>query len=317
MASHKKTAPATTGGQESQPQPKHRKLSRKQRFIAWTASLSGIAVGAFVTAFAGNFGDHAATLVSSIGSHPTPASASAGKPVTIDYVGLEQPQDGTEVVAFPRPVMLSARQLGQLNAIPDYASENAWLTARGAVQAGLNILVIVQGNRAHTVRIVDIQPVPSCTQPLHGALFYAPSAGADPTTQLNLNLDTPRAPLSYTESYEVNGVWIVKTFSDYFGHYTISLDPGEQFTFAIAAATQLHYCRFTLDMTVVDGTQTVVEPITDHGKPFQVTALYATDGSPDFSRYSAVYLGGVAAIGRKTSGSGWSRVNPAAAATSP
>jgi len=87
----------------------------------------------------------------------------------------------------------------------------------------------------------------------------------------------------------------------------ISLSPGEQFTFAIHATTMLHYCKFSLKMTVVDGTQTVIEPITNHGKLFQVTAVYGKY-APAFSRYSTVYFGGVAAVNQKTGG--WSRVNP-------
>jgi hypothetical protein len=232
-------------------------------------------------------------------------------PVTLDYVGPEPPAGTSAVAAAPEPVNFSTRQLEQLNSAQQSGSAAKWLASHGALTPSINILVVVQGNRAHPVKIIDIQPSVTCTQPVHGTVFYSPSAGSDPITQLNLNLDKPQTPLSYTEFYSINGTPEAKTISDYFGRYTITLKPGEQFTFAIDATTQLHYCKFSLNMTVVNGSQTVTEPITDHGKPFQVTALYGSGLIPSFSRYSTVYLGGLAAVNQKTGT--WSRVSPATA----
>jgi hypothetical protein len=307
MTTRRRAAGTGTREHEGSRGPKHRKLSRKQKTIAWAGSLAGVALGGFATAFFGVFGNQAAAFVFSIGGHAGSAAHSAGAPAAIDYVGFEQPSDSGEVVAFPGSVILSARQLKTLDAMSSYHSSVGWLEARGGVNTFLNILVVVQGNRSHKVRIVNIQPVASCGKALHGTLFYSPSAGAGPVTQLNLDLDKPLEPLSYVASYEVNGEWTSKEVADYFNHYTISLDPGEQFTFAVHATTRLHYCRFSLNMTVVDGTHAIVEPITDHGKQFQVTAVYGKY-SPVFSRYSTVYFGGVASPDMKSDG--WTRVNP-------
>lgn len=311
MTSHRKDVPPGSHEQGSVKDPKHRKLTRRQRIIARAASLGAVAVVAFVTAFAGNFGNHAATLATTIGAHSAQASARTGEPVSIDYAQPEQPGDPAAIAVTARPVVLNVHQLKQLNSAQDSESAPGWLAAHGALSSAINILVVVQGNRPHTVRIVNIQPVAACTQPLHGTLFYSPSAAEDPVTQLNLNLDKPQVPLSYSETYDINGEGGWKTISDYFGHYTISLDPGKQFTFAIAATTLLHYCKFTLAMTVVDGTHTVVERITDHGKPFQVSAFFGGPADTGFSRYSVVYFGGLATVNLKTKG--WSRVNPATA----
>ena len=119
-----------------------------------------------------------------------------------------------------------------------------------------------------------MRPAEQCASPLRGTIFYSPSAGADPVTQLNMDLDNPGIPASYQETYQVNGVTEGKAAADYFGHNTVSLGNGEQFTFDIHASTATHYCRFSLAMTVVDGTKTVTENVDDHGVPFQVTAVY-------------------------------------------
>jgi hypothetical protein len=311
MTSHRKDASPSTSEQDSTKEPKHRRLTRRQRIIARAASLGGVAVVAFITAFAGNFGSHAATLVSTIRGHSARGSSPTGEPVTIDYVGPEPPAGTAVMAAAAKPIIFTSHQLEQLNSQQNSGSAAEWLAAHGALTPSIDILVVVQGNRAHTVRIVDIQPVAACAQPLHGTVFFSPSAGADPITQLNLNLDKPQVPLSYSETYSVNGSAEEKTIRDYFGHYTVSLDPGKQFTFAIDATTRLHYCKFSLTMTVVDGSQTVMEPITDHGKPFQVTAIYHDGLQPSFSRYSTVYLGGLAGVNQETGA--WSRVNPTTA----
>jgi len=187
-------------------------------------------------------------------------------------------------------------------------------SARGAIDtaSGSNVYALQVSDGTSNFRIVDIQPATSCTQPLHGTLFYSPSAAGDPVTQLNLNLDKPQIPASYEVYNQVNGVWTPKNISNYFGHYTVSLKYGEQFTFDIDAATELHYCQFTLKMTVVDGSGSVVESIDNNGKPFRVTAIYGREAAPTFSRYNVVYLGGIAnTISRNDS---WVRVDPMKAA---
>jgi hypothetical protein len=89
----------------------------------------------------------------------------------------------------------------------------------------------------------------------------------------------------------------------------VALNHDEQFTFDILATTALHYCQFSLKMTVVDGTRTVTETLNNHGKPFQVTATIGPSQNPDFSRYSVVYLGGTDSQNGK-----WSQLDPATAA---
>jgi hypothetical protein len=210
-------------------------------------------------------------------------------------------------------MLLTAPQLRVLNSNPFANADYGWLIRHGAVATGtVDIQLVFQGNRTHTVRILNIKPVEKCTRPLGGTIFYAPSAGSDSITQLNINLDSPGAPASYTQNHQVNGMPEGKTISDYFGHNTVSLSNGEQFTFDIHASTALHYCQFTFDMTVVDGAKTVVETVDNHGAPFRVTAIYHKnhDIIPIFSQYSAVYLGGVAT---PKGDNGWTLVPPAQA----
>ena len=208
-------------------------------------------------------------------------------------------------------MVLTRPQLRTLNSDLDPDASYGWLIRHGAVATGMvDIRLVVQGNRTHAVRILNIKPAEHCARPLRGTIFYSPSAGADPITQLNVNLDDPNAPASFQVNQQVNGTTRGRTVSDYFGHNTVSLGNGEQFTFDIQAATARHYCQFSLDMTVVDATKTVVESVDNHGVPFRVTAIYGKNRNliPTFSRYSAVYLGGVAT---PEGHNGWTPVPPA------
>jgi hypothetical protein len=255
---------------------------RRRRAVKWIAGLGGVAIAAFITAYATNLGNFAAVL----STEPTPPT---GPPVTISLVRTESSltNDLGDTHVFPEVLHLSPPQLNALNSLnfstPAYQE---WYSSRGGVAADeIPIQVVVRGNRDHAVNIVDMQPVVSCQAPLNGTLFFSPTQGANYSTQLLVNLDEPLAAPSYTEdvgNHPVEG-------SGYFDHFTVSLVQNEQFTFQITASTARHYCTFSLDLTVLDGSQTMVETINNHGQPFRVTATVA------FSRYRELYVGGVAA----------------------
>jgi len=149
---------------------------------------------------------------------------------------------------------------------------------------------------------------------LNGTLFYSPPEGNDLSTQLLVNLDSPNSAPSYIAS-DQNGD--TTSGKDFFGAYTVSLAQGQQYTVKVVASTAAHYCTFTLDMTVLDGEQTVVEHISNNGQPFRVTAMIDPDpGTPrpgEYAAYRMLYIGGVFSPGHGQNSFGnalWARADP-------
>ena len=286
--------------------------SGRRRAIAWAVGVAGAGITAFVVAYFTTLGNHVAALSTAPGRPAQPG----GAPVKIDYVAV-QPGGPNQSAVVPGALALTAAQLAGLNSLNQTTSAfHQWFAAHAAVTAdNLFVELIVEGNRDSAVRIVSMQPVVSCHPPLAGTLFYSPAAGADSNTQLMLNLDHPLSPPGYIAS--VNGQ--VSDGANFFQHFTISLKRHEQYTFLVNAHTAKQYCQFTLNLTVLDGSRTVTESVSDNGKPFAVTAVYNEDDlNPGaFSRYKDVYVGGVAATGLPGSGPNafgddrWLQVNPA------
>jgi len=164
------------------------------------------------------------------------------------------------------------------------SGSQAWLADHDMAFAGrVDIQLVVQGNRRHLVRIINIKPVEHCSAPLDGTMFFAPGQGEDVSAQLYVDLDNPQVPAEYTKA------WSVKRYPDYFGQYSISLGFGEQFTFQVAVSTSRQFCQFELDLTALDGGKTVTETVNDHGKPFRITPIPAGGGTI-FSSYQVLYL---------------------------
>jgi len=282
--------------------PKTSQTGRK-RVAVWFLGLATVAITSFVTANFTNLGNVTSSFIGSLFS-------SIGPPVRINLVRVVQlPRNGDSHV-FANALVLSDTELSQLNSLNQTdPGDQAWFANRHAVDiSATGTELVVEGSRNHTVRITDIRPIVSCQLPLKGALFYSPPAGADMSTQLLFDLDSPHAPPSYI----VNQNGTTTSGKDFFGTYTVSLNQGEQHTFKIVASTAKHFCKFTLTMTVLDEDKTVTETITNDGQPFQVTARLDNGSSNgfekpgEFSAYQVLYIGGVA-IG---SHGLWQRANP-------
>lgn len=312
MAGEQRPARTAKGGAGNHSGQQHgRRKSSRRRAIAWVAGVAGAGVTAFVVAYFTTLGNHVAGLSTAPGRPAQPG----GQPVKIDYVAVQQGPDQSAVA--PGPLTLTAAQLSSLNSLNQTTpAVHQWFAAHDAVTAdNLFVELIVAGNRDSAVRIVSMQPVVSCHPPLAGTLFYSPAAGADSNTQLMVNLDHPLGPPGYIAN--VNGQ--ISHGANFFQHFTVSLKRGEQYTFLVNAHTTKQYCQFTLDLTVLEGSRTVTESVSDNGKPFAVTAVYNEDDlNPGaFSRYQDVYVGGVAASGLPGSGTNsfgdplWLEVNPA------
>ena len=300
------SARRVAGTKRRRPDSRQEARSRK-KLIGWIGGIATAAVAAFAAAFMTGVGNVAASNV-------TRPAAPGGLPARIDLVSIVRGPGDTHLLADP--VALSADDLGQLNALnqtdPAY---QAWFTSHHAVDSGsTDIELIVEGNRTHTVRIVAIQPVVSCAAPLSGTLFLSPSAGSDTSTQLLLDLDNPHALPSYVAPDASGNATSGK---DFFGSHTVSLTQGEQFTFKLVASSRSHYCTFTLDVTALDGDQSVIEHVDNNGTPFAVSALLDNDptnpGPGEYSAYQALYVGGIANAGQGTNSFGdvpWAQADP-------
>ncbi len=143
--------------------------------------------------------------------------------------------------------------------------------------------LVVQNNLGIPVRILDIDVIKSCTQPLRGTLFYAPGQAAVETIQLGFNLDSPDS-----DARKIDGENLTNSDPHYFADYTVLIAPGAQQVFNLFAQTSNHACVFRYQATVLEGVKKVYQTIGDGPEPFRVTGEYQA-----FSKYSVIYAGGL------------------------
>jgi hypothetical protein len=213
-----------------------------------------------------------------------------GDAITVRALQLERrPSDS---FLFEKPLDLTDADLEAMNAATQNATAPAafddWARAHGgAADDYVNIKLVLEGNRDQPIRILDMVPLKTCRDPYTGTLVYSPSAGADSTVRVGLDLDQP---VTVARSLH-EGQW----GGPYFQEKTVSLTRGEQQAFEITAQTIRYACEFTLQFTVLDGSQTITQVVSDHGKPFRVSAIVSDSaaGALAFSRYAALYVGGV------------------------
>ncbi len=270
-----KTAPKTAS------KKKRKKKSFKWKVAAYVGTIAGLAIAGFVSNFFGVLGSRAASESISPGQP-------SGPPVQV-VVGNVSTAGSSEVLA--QPVALTSAQLSALNneiGAPNSDEAKWFASRRAAFLNGVEIELVVQGNRRNPVRIINISPVETCSAPLDGTMFYAPSAGVEGGSYLTLSTDNPLAPADFQPGLGS------PTVSNFFGHYSVSLRYGEQYTFHIAVTGHKHYCQFAFDLTVLDGSGTVVESVNDHGQPFRLTGPSSVSSTAaPFSGYQDLYYGGV------------------------
>jgi hypothetical protein len=183
-------------------------------------------------------------------------------------------------VAFSSDVEIDAADLAQVNASTDHF---AHLLDLGASPVGRSFaLVVLEGNRSDTVRIVDADIERDCSDPLDGTLFLDPPAGADDSLRLDFDLDAadPTATRRNSETGEHEQVFPAET---------ISLAPEEQVSLVVTAGTRRQSCDFRVRFTILHGDvrSSILVPGSSE-TPFRVTAQL------EESAYESVYLGGVA-----------------------
>jgi hypothetical protein len=192
---------------------------------------------------------------------------------------------GTRAIA--NKVLFTAQQLSQLSmlnsdggyASPAAVSLLATVHALPVVNGYTNITVV--GNGGGTVTVVGMQVVKRCQAPLTGSLVVNGQQGGNDTIELLFDLDSP-----VNNAQDVNG-------QDYFESRDVTLAPGEVQTFSVRVRTYLHYCQFTFQLTIATPDGQVTETIDDNGKPFELTAIADGSAQAPYSRYTALYVGGL------------------------
>ncbi len=247
------------------------------RPIVWLGAVTTAVVIALVTTLSQQMLKSAQTAI----NRPT------GDAIAVRALQLEQRE--SESFLFERPLDLTGTDLQAMNAASRSSVPGAyddWVRAHGGAADGyVNIKLILEGNRDQPIRILDMRPLKTCRDPYTGTLVYSPSAGADDTVRVGMDLDQPVTVARALQSGEWGG--------PYFQQKTVSLTRGEQQAFEITALTNRYYCEFTLQFTVLDGSQTITQVVSDHGKPFRVSAVAVAAGAVAFSRFAALYVGGV------------------------
>jgi hypothetical protein len=212
-----------------------------------------------------------------------------GEPVTVDNIRLHQ--HGGLYMAFPIGVHFTDSEAVELG-----LAEDQWavISSRGATPVGVvNILLTVSGNRQEKVRIQDLTAEKECTEPLTGAYFESPAAGAVPSIELFMDLDEPQ-PRSMDSP-----PWYPPEDSNtpsrsYFDTNTVELEKDEQVVFAVVAHVDESFCSFELEMSVLEGDTVRVQRINYRGESFKVTP-----GLPR-SAWEQAFIGGVGCNGPVT-----------------
>lgn len=240
--------------------------------LVWVGSIATLLAGGAATAFGTGLGQ---SLFSAVHDTPTAAAAVNGPPVLIDSVTVDSGRSDFSYV-LPQLMVLTSGQLDSLNHLtPDNPQYDQWFTSRGGVLPSPAVLkLVVEGNRPHPVLIVDMGISDHCTQPLNGTLFENGSNGGS-VGDLGVRFD-----LDLTRPVPVNGI----AGGSYFAAHSYSLQKGEQAVFQIVSSST-RYCQYRITLTVVDGTRTLTETVSDDGQPFKVT------GTLPQAQYEALYVG--------------------------
>lgn len=226
------------------------------------------------------------------------SSVPKGPPIRVASINLGQcvhPCAEAGDFVFPKKIIFSTadvKHIAQLlSSISGMNSYGEWMRNHGGVDVGnVDIQLALVGNWPQGARIMNMEPVGSCTKPLTGTYSMFIGAGSEPTIPLGFNLDKPGGEAQVIKNY--NGGSNVRLGEDYFLHNTVSLKYKEQQVFQIAAFTKNQYCQFRIKMKVLLGGQREVNEIVGNGKnPFKVTGgLW-----PPPDHYPVVYGGSIGA----------------------
>jgi hypothetical protein len=234
-------------------QPAARKApSPWKRALIWTGSVAGALILATVTAFGTGLGQK---LVATL-------TTDAGPPVIIHAEYMQQ---------SPAELLVVVPTQKDFDGISGFGGFQKYIAAvtkvGGAEYAPAYIQVVLRGNRTGPVVVNAMSVVKQCRAPLNGVI-NTPELSLTVVTGIGFDLDG-RFPVAEAENDgTLSGA--------FFANRTISLEDGQTQTLLIGVTTDRHFCRFTFHLDVntpADGE--VPETVTDHGRPFSVTACPA------------------------------------------
>jgi hypothetical protein len=229
-------------------------------------------------------------------------SATTSGPAVVVRVDVEEK---FEDVSLPKGVSLSETELAQLSTLSADA-QSAWLQANehGIVAGERSIVLTLRGNRAHLVRVTDVQAITDCGTPPRGTLVrLATGRGGGPLSmQASIDLDEPDEALQTDPD--------TGEMSSYFPERTITLKQDEEEVLIVqlyAPDERGLMCDVVLGLTVLDRDEEQQQRIPDDGEPFHV--MWPEPSGAE-AEYEAAYLGGIICAEFVTATPGWETVGP-------
>ncbi len=239
----------------------------------WVGGLATLLAGGAATAFGTGLGQ---SMFATVQGAPAAPAAASGPPVLIDSVTPGGSGSDFSYI-LPQQMVLTPQQLHSLNDLtPDSPHYDQWFTSRGGAPPSPAVVkLVVEGNRPHPVLIINMGIADQCTRALNGTLFQNGNNGGS-VNDLGVSFD-----LDLARPVPVNGIM----GGSYFAAHSVSLRQGEQMVFEVVS-NSTRYCQYRITLTVVDGTRTLTETVSDDGAPFKITGRLPEAG------YDALYVGG-------------------------
>jgi hypothetical protein len=280
--------------------------ARKGQVRAWFAGVLAAVIAATSPVWAPALTGSIEGLFTS--DSPGPPLTVTAEPAVLDDQGYTM---ATPDGALPGPQL---RQLMTQDSIADSPKFLSAVQAMGGADVDdLTIQLIVNGNSAQGVRILDIRPVRlQRAKPLGGTLFDTPPQAGTATLRMMFDLDEP-VPIArnigdpscptVTQGDTVHCVVTNDPYpqqpggdvypgSPFFDNETIHLDDHEQQVLNIRAQATRSFAAFDVEIYYIVGNasgdihQLVVS---DHGRPFRVTGM-PPGAKPGTVSYQAAYL---------------------------
>jgi hypothetical protein len=157
---------------------------------------------------------------------------------------------------------------------------------------------VLEDNYPYNVQLIDMQVAnKSCGSPPTGTLVDAPDGVSDLATQVGFDLASQD-----NDAMLARGPNVKDWRAGYFWHHTVVLKPGQARALEVRAVAPNRACSFVYQVTVaLPNSSEMSQTISDGGQPFRVSSPSSSHfsakyrpGTYDFSRYKAVFVGGVA-----------------------
>jgi hypothetical protein len=180
-----KTQKAQRASRPEQSAPAKNQPTRKNQIRAWFAGVLAAVIAATSPVWGPALAGGIKGLLTS--DPPGPALTVTAEPAILEDQGYTM---ATPDGALPDPQLLHLLTQDNVASSPEFLT--AVQAMGGADVDDLSIQLIVNGNSAQGVNVLDIRPVRlQRARPLGGTLFYTPSQGGNATLRMMFDLDEP------------------------------------------------------------------------------------------------------------------------------